>query len=86
IAFVTHPLEIRRILSRIGWPVAAPEFDPPYKLPDWGVCQLLSWTRDGFSQEEVQIHSERGPDPPNTESYSDPHHTDDHSDPPHWED
>ena len=86
ITFVTHPLEIRRLLSRIGWPTAVPVFDPPYERPEWDVCQLLSGTEDGFSHEEIQIHSSGGPDPPFIESYSDPPHCDDHSDLPHWED
>jgi len=85
-AFVLHPAEIRRVLSRIGWPTKIPEFDPPYDLPDRDICQLLPWTEDGFSSDEVQITNEGGPHPPLIESISDPPHWDDHSDPPHWED
>ena len=85
-SFVLHPAEIRRVLSRIGWPTKIPEFDPPYDLPDRDICQLLPWTEDGFSSDEVQITNEGGPHPPLIESISDPPHCDDHSDPPHWED
>ena len=86
VTFVTHPAEIRRLLSRIGWPTAVPEFDSPYECPEWDVCQLLPGTEDGFSLEEVQIQREAGPDPPFIESDSDPPHWEDHSDSPHWED
>lgn len=41
VAFVTHSVEIRRILSGIGWPTEIPEFDPPYDFPDREICQLL---------------------------------------------
>ena len=85
VAFVTHSVEIRRILSGIGWPTEIPEFDPPNDLPDREICQLLPWTEDGFSPEGVQS-IETGSDPPLIESYSDPPHWDDHSDSPFWVD
>ena len=85
-AFVTHPAEIRRILSKIGWPTDIPEFDPPALFDDWDICQLIPGTEDGFPQDEVQFHGEEGPDPPLLEIHYDPPHWEDYSDPPHWED
>lgn len=86
-AFVLHPAEIRRILGRIGWPTEIPEFDPPYDLPEWDICQLVPWTEDGFSQggAEVQLRGVGGPDPPFIGSCPDLPHWGDHSDPPFWE-
>jgi len=88
IAFVTHSVEIRRILSGIGWPTEIPEFDSPYELPDRDICQLVPWTEDGFMpfEGDLQKPGEANPDPPLIEGYSDPPHRDDHSDPPFWED
>lgn len=83
-AFITNPAEIRRILNRIGWPTEIPEFDPPYDLFDREICQLLPWTEDGFTPDEVQ--GKGGPDPPFIENHLDPPHWDDYCDQPHWED
>jgi hypothetical protein len=77
IAFVIHAAQIRRILSGIGLPTVAPEFDLEYDTVTWDICQLEQTTLDGFPEFESQAHSETGPDPP---------HCDDYSDPPHWED
>lgn len=82
IRIVTHPAEIRRILSNIGWPTVAPEFDPPYELIDWNICQLIPGTADGFPDVYETCYSEEGPDPPQSdliqvESYIDPLHWDD---------
>ncbi|HKZ00265.1 MAG TPA: transposase [Rhabdochlamydiaceae bacterium] len=85
-AFVTHSAEIKRILTRIGWPTEVPEFDPPHNLVDRNICQLIPGTVDGFPQDEVQIPGKSGMDPPFLENGTDPPHWDDHSDPPHWED
>ncbi|MBA2727897.1 MAG: hypothetical protein H0U49_06980 [Parachlamydiaceae bacterium] len=86
IAFVTHNLEIQRILRGIGWPTESPDFDPLYDLMDWDFCQLIPGTQDGFPEMEVQLHWETGPDPPPIEEACDPPHWADHSDPPHWSD
>ena len=94
IAFVTHEAEIRRILRGIGWPTEPPDFDPPYELIQWDVCQLIPGTKDGFPDIDQQAHCKIGPDPPAPEEtcdppywldYSDPPHQD-YSDPPHWSD
>lgn len=84
IAFVTHSIEIRRILSGIGWPAEIPKFDAPYALPDRDTCQLMPWTEDGFLPVEgdLQELGEADPDPPVIESYSDPPYWDEYSDPP----
>lgn len=82
IKFVTHPAEISRILLGLGWPTEIPEFDPPMDLFCYDVCQLISGTKDEFSESS----DKNGQDPPYLESYCDPPHWDDHSDPPHWED
>ncbi|MGA8165110.1 MAG: hypothetical protein WB791_08825, partial [Waddliaceae bacterium] len=84
VAFVMHSVEIRRILSGIGWATEIPEFDPPYDPFDWGICQLLPWTQDGFLPLEGknQIAEELGPDPPFFDDNSDPPHWDDNSGPP----
>ncbi len=85
--FVMHSAEIRRILSRIGWPTEIPEFDPPYDLADLNVCQLIPWTEDGFSPDETAFQGEGGPDPPFLESHCDPPHWEEaNSDPSHWND
>jgi len=80
-----HSAEIRRILSRIGWPTEIPEFDPSYDLADWDLCQLIPGTEDGFAPDETQFQGEGGPDPPFLENHTDPPHWEDDSDPPHWE-
>ena len=86
LGFVTHKEEIQRILSGIGWPFRNHDFDPPYELPNWDVCQLIPETTDGFPVMEVQVHYAIGPDPPSQENYSDPPHWEDNIDPPHWSD
>jgi len=84
VAFVMHSVEIRRILSGIGWVTEIPEFDPPYDPFDWGICQLLPWTQDGFLplEGENQIAEEVGSDPPFFDDNPDPPHWDDNSGPP----
>ncbi len=81
-AFVTHSAEIHRILSRIGWPIEIPEFDPPLDPSDFDICQLIHGTEDGFPQDETQFYEEGGPDPPFLKSNCDPPHWDDIRDPP----
>jgi hypothetical protein len=76
-AFITNEAQIHRILRGIGWPVVVPEFDPPYDLVNWDVCDLVPYTHDGFPEPEQQVHYDIGPDPP---------HCEDISDSPHWED
>ena len=85
VAFVTHAAQIRRILSSIGWPTVAPEFDPAFELATMNICQLVPDTHDGFPEIEVQVHYDSGPDPPSSE-YIDPPHCEYECDPPHWED
>jgi hypothetical protein len=77
IAIVTLPSEIWRILSRIGWPTKAPDFEPPIDFAD---SQLVAGTVDGFLAMEYD-YSEGGPDPPSAL----PQWEND-TDPPHWED
>jgi hypothetical protein len=50
--FVLHPMEIKRILTRIGCHTEIPKFDHPNDLIERDICQLLPWTEDGFSPEE----------------------------------
>ena len=38
---VTHPTEIWRILSKIGWPTTTPEFDEPQDLAEWDISVAL---------------------------------------------
>ncbi len=76
-AFITNEAQIHRILRGIGWPVVVPEFDPPYDLVNWDVCDLVPYTHDGFPEPEQQVHYDIGPDPP---------HCEDFFDSPHWED
>lgn len=85
ITFVTHPEHIRRILRGIGWSITIPEFDDPPEEHCNDICQLALNTPDGFSEPEVHVYYETGPDPP-LKAYIDPPHGDDISDPPHWED
>lgn len=88
VAFVTQPAEIRRFLSGIGQPTEFHEFDPPYKLPEREICQLLPWTEDGFlpDEAEIQITEVAGPDPPFIDCTSDPPFIDCTLDSPHWSD
>ena len=86
VAFVTHAAKIRRILMGIGWPSEPPEFDEPYCLVQWDICQLDPRTKDGFSESVEQIHIEYGPDPPIWEGMIDSPHEVSYLDPPHWED
>ena len=74
--FVTQPAEIRRILSGIAWPTIIPQFEPPYDLVQYYICQLISGTKDGFHDADRQIYSDVGPDPP---------YYDVSCDSPHWE-
>lgn len=81
---VTDPAEIRRILTKIGWPITTPEFDEAQDLAEWDICQLVPGTADGFPDEYDQSHTScidpaSGTDPP--ESF-----IEDNTDPPHWED
>ena len=46
ISFVTCAVQIRAILSGIGWPTDIPEFDPACECEL--NCQLISETIDGF--------------------------------------
>jgi hypothetical protein len=73
---VTNSTEIRRILTKIGWPTIAPEFDEPQALIEWEICQLIPDTHDGFPDETDQSFT-LGTDPP--EYYFS------EIDPPHWE-
>jgi hypothetical protein len=94
-SFVTQSEEIRRILRGSIWPLDPPEFDPPYEIDHWDICQLVPGTPDGFPVEEWQIECDAGPDtpweetcdPPHCEDNIDPPHPQDHDfiDPPHWE-
>jgi hypothetical protein len=83
LGFVTHTAEIHRILSGLGWPLKAHDFDPPHDFCERDICQLILGTVDGFPEMEVQVHCEIGPDPPFEDNCSDPPHWDDSSDPPH---
>jgi Putative transposase/Transposase zinc-binding domain len=84
LSFVTQAEEIRRILKGTVWPADPPEFDPPYELDHWDICQLLPGTQDGFPEDEWQVDA--GPDPP-WEEVGTPMHWEDHIyiDPPHYE-
>ena len=84
--FITHPLDVQRLLMRIGWPCEIHRFDPPLlmyyayqqllKVNEYDYCQLVPTTEDGFPA--------TGPDPPVNE-YFDPPHEECYCDPPHWE-
>ena len=76
ITFAIHPEHIRRILRGIGWPITIPEFDQPPEEHCDDICHLNPTTSDGFSEPEVHVHFETGPDPPTIADI----------DPPHWED
>jgi hypothetical protein len=58
LGFVTHRIEILRILQDTGWPVEFHEFDPPHLHPEYNESQLLSNTADGFPEIENQEWSE----------------------------
>ena len=53
LSFVTHPEEIWRILRGTIWPLEAPEFDPPYELDHWNICQLMPGTLDEIGRAHV---------------------------------
>ena len=78
IKIVTSPTQIWHILSKIGWPTTAPDFDEPQDLVEWDICQLIPGTADGFP-EEYDLPYSSGPDPPEC-------HFSDNIDSPHWED
>ncbi len=82
IAFVTHSAEIRRILNGTTWLLDPPEFDPPYDLDHWDICQLVPGTKDCFPEDAGQARCNTGPDPP-WEDCHDPPHWEDNNDPPH---
>jgi hypothetical protein len=58
LGFVTHRVEILRILQGMGWPVEFHEFDPPQPYPEYNMSQLLSNTVDGFPEIENQEWSQ----------------------------
>jgi hypothetical protein len=74
---ITDKTLIWRILKGIGWPTAAPEFDPPEDFSKWEICQLIPGSADGFPIVDEPCHFKSGSDPP---------HYEDCIDPPHWED
>ena len=74
---VTHPTAIWRILSKIGWPTATPEFGEPLDLVEWDICQLVPNTKDGFPDDYVHSYKS-GTDPPEF--------PEENIDSPHWED
>lgn len=80
---VTHPTEIWRILTKIGWPTTTPEFDEPQDLVEWDICQLVPGTADGFPDEYDHSHKS-GTDPP-VYNFSDDHISVENIEPPHWE-
>jgi len=80
VKFVTHSTEIWQILSGMGWPSVAPEFDEPQDLVEWNISQLTVETEDGFPVYEE--NREHGPDPPQCASIE----WESCVDPPHWED
>ena len=84
--FVTHKAEIYRILRGLAWPIQLHEFDPSYEIRNRDLCQLNFETEDGFSEPEVQVHCDIGPDPPSKDSNNDPPNWVDMVDPPHMED
>ncbi len=57
IKFVTQPTEILRILTKIGWPTTAPDFDKSQDFGEWEICQLILGTADGFPNDDLQSHS-----------------------------
>ena len=61
---MTNSSQIWNILKGIGWRCSRPEFDPPYEVEEWDICQLISGTEDGFHEIESKVTSEIGPDPP----------------------
>jgi hypothetical protein len=73
---VTNTTEIWRLLTKIGWPATAPEFDEPLDLVEWEICQLAPGTDNGFPDDRDQSYTS-GKDPP--EYYFS------EIDPPHWE-
>ena len=75
---VTDQAQIWRILTKIGWPKTAFDFDEPQDLVEWDVCQLVVGSKDGFPEEYDLAHAS-GPNPPGC-------HFEDNIDPPHWED
>ena len=85
VAFVTHSAEIRRILSRVGWPCEKFEFDLPENMVDWEVCQLISRTTDGFPEDVPEYCGDNGPDPPFIDCCVDSPHWEDDRDPPYWD-
>jgi hypothetical protein len=58
LGFVTHRVEILRILQGIGWQVEFHEFDPPHSYPEYNMSQLLPNTPDGFPEIENQEWSQ----------------------------
>ena len=80
---VTHPTEIWRILTKIGWPTTTSEFDEPQDLVEWDICQMVPGTADGFPDEYDHSHKS-GTDPPEC-SISGNYFSVENIDPPHWE-
>jgi len=77
IKIVTDPIQIWRILNKIGWPTTTAEFDEPCDLVEWDICQLVPGTKDGFP-DDYGNSFKSGTDPP---AFSD-----ENIDSPHWED
>jgi len=85
-AIVTDPAKIWRILTGIGWPTEAPDFDSPVDFSDREICQLVSGTLDGFPTIDEPCHFEYEHDPPHGEDCIDPPHEEDGVDLLDWDD
>ncbi len=68
-----HPARAFRVYR----PIILPEFEAPYELVQYDICQLVPGTKDGFYEEEREVQYDCGPDPPDY---------DESCDSPHWED
>lgn len=88
-AIITNPLDIQRILLRMGWKFEPAKFETEIKvdegLDDRDYSHLFPGTMDGFPPTDIaDSFSEEGPDPPNLWANSDLHH-ESYYDQPHLE-
>jgi len=63
VRYITHPITIRRILSKLNLPTETPQFSPDRDPPQYDFNQLLD-TEDGFCSdiEPVIEYTEEVPD------------------------
>jgi len=78
-SIITNPLDIHRILLRMNWKFEPAKFDSEIDSVNKGsddrdYSQLFPETEDGFPSMDINLFSEKGPEPPSVLDCSGPYH------------